>query len=440
MRRPRLALFLIVLLSLLVLVIDLPRIPLKFSLGPLKVDMILAHPKIDLSKLGLGFKRDLEPKLGLDLQGGTHLVLVADMKELKEEDRDAALESVTEIIERRVNLFGATEPVIQSAKTSGEYRIIVELPGVTDVSQALNLIGKTAQLDFREPSQATSAATISALAQSYKKTGLTGKELKRATVTFSAQTSEPQVSLEFNPEGAKKFEELTGRNVGSPLAIFLDDELISAPTVQQQITGGQAVITGQFTISEAKNLAIQLNAGALPTPIKVVEQRNVGPTLGAESVQRSLVAGAIGLGLVAVFMVIYYGFPGVLATLALLLYTGMTFGLFKLIPITLTLAGIAGFILSIGMAVDANVLIFERMREEIRWGKSRQAAIDLGFMRAWSSIRDSNVASLITATILFWLGTGSVRGFALALSIGILVSMFSAIIVTRTFLRVIYRA
>lgn len=369
------------------------------------------------------------------------MVLAADMKEVSEKDRDDALESAKTIIERRVNLFGVSEPVIQSSKTAGEYRILVELPGVTDVSQALNLIGKTAQLDFRESQEASSSATLSGTIQSFKKTGLTGKELKRASVTFSPQTSKPEVSLEFNGEGAKKFEEITGRNVQRPMAIFLDDELITnpPPVVREKITGGNAVISGEFTTKEANNLAIQLNAGALPTPIKVIEQRNVGPTLGAESVQKSLIAGAIGLGLVAVFMIVYYGFSGFLATLALILYTGIVFGLFKLIPVTLTLAGIAGFILSIGMAVDANVLIFERIREEIRWGKGKQAAIDLGFNRAWSSIRDSNVSSLITASILFWLGTGQVRGFALALSVGILVSMFSAITVTRTLLRFVYK-
>ncbi|OGD85761.1 protein-export membrane protein SecD, partial [Candidatus Curtissbacteria bacterium RBG_16_39_7] len=396
-------------------------------------------PQIDFSKIGIPFKRDLEPKLGLDLQGGAHLVLLADMKDITPEDRDNALDAAEQVIERRVNLFGVTEPVIQTAKVGGDYRVIVELPGVTDVSQALNLIGKTAQLDFREPIEASPSATLAAFEQNFKKTDLTGKDLRRAQLSFSQETGEPQVSLEFNSDGAKKFEEITTKNVQKQVAIFLDDEIISAPTVQEKITGGNAVITGQFTTSEAKNLAIQLNAGALPIPIKVIEQRNVGPTLGAASIEKSFIAGGIGFLIIVLFMIANYGFNGFLADFALLIYTAIVFAIFKTLPVTLTLAGIAGFILSIGMAVDANILIFERIREEIRWGKEKEAAIDLGFNRAWSSIRDSNISSLITCAILFWMGIGIIRGFALTLAIGILVSMFSAVTVTRTFLKVIYK-
>jgi preprotein translocase subunit SecD len=438
MRRPRLILWSIIFLTLLAVVVDFPKVPIKFQLGPLKIDTILSHPRIDFSKIGIPLKRDLEPKLGLDLQGGAHLVLLADMKDIAPEDRNNALDSAEQVIERRVNLFGVTEPVIQTAKIAGDYRIIVELPGVTDVSQALNLIGKTAQLDFREPIGASPSATMAAFEQNFKKTDLTGKDLKRAQLSFSQQTGEPQVSLEFNSDGAKKFEEITAKNVQKPVAIYLDNELISAPTVQEKITGGSAVITGKFTTAEAKNLAIQLNAGALPIPIKVIEQRNVGPTLGAASIQKSFIAGGIGFSIIVLFMLANYGLNGLLANVALLIYTVIVFAIFKTLPVTLTLAGIAGFILSIGMAVDANILIFERIREEIRWGKEKEAAIDLGFNRAWSSIRDSNISSLITCTILFWMGIGIIRGFALTLAIGILVSMFSAITITRTFLRLIY--
>jgi len=439
MRRPRLTFWLIICLTILAFVVDFPKVPVKLQFGPLKIDTFFSHPQINLRKIGIPLERDLEPKLGLDLQGGVHLVLLADMKDITPEDRNNALDAAEQIIERRVNLFGVAEPLIQTAKVGGDYRIIVELPGVTDVSQALNLIGKTAQLDFREPVEASPSATISAFEQNFKKTNLTGKDLKRAQLSFSQQTGEPQVSLEFNSEGAKKFEEITGRNVKKTVAIYLDDELISAPTVQEKITGGNAVITGRFTTAEAKNLAIQLNAGALPVPIKVVEQRNVGPTLGAASIQKSFVAGVVGLLIIVFFMIANYGLNGLLADIALLIYTAVVFAIFKILPVTLTLAGIAGFILSIGMAVDANILIFERIKEEIRWGKEKEAAIDLGFNRAWSSIRDSNISSLITCAILFWMGIGIIRGFALTLAIGILVSMFSAITVTKTFLKLIYK-
>jgi len=439
MRRPRTLLWLIIFLTIIAVVVDFPKTPVKTQLGPIKINTILSHPQVDFSKIGIPFKRDLEPKLGLDLKGGAHLVLSADMTNVASEDRNNALDSVEQVIERRVNLFGVTEPVIQTAKVAGDYRIIVELPGVTDVSQALNLIGKTAQLDFREPIEASPSATLSAFEQNFKKTNLTGKDLKRAQLSFSQQTGEPQVSLEFNSEGAKKFEEITGRNVQKQVAIFLDNEIISAPKVQEKITGGNAVITGKFTTAEAKNLAIQLNAGALPVPIKVIEQRNVGPTLGTVSIQKSIIAGVVGLVIIVLFMIVNYGLNGVLADIALLIYTAIVFAMFKIIPVTLTLAGIAGFILSIGMAVDANILIFERIKEEIRWGKEKEAAIDLGFKRAWSSIRDSNISSLITCAILFWMGIGIIRGFALTLAIGILVSMFSAITITRTFLKFIYK-
>ncbi len=436
MKKPRLTLLFIIVLTLLAAIVDLPKVHLQFKLGKWQIDKVIEHPKFNFKFL----VRDLEPKLGLDLKGGSHLVLSAEMSQIQESDRDSALESAQNIIESRVNRYGVSEPVVQSAKTANDYRLIVELPGVTDVNQAIALIGKTAQLDFREMvgvPDATAAATLSADPNLYKPTGLTGKDLVRAIAGFSRETGKPEVQLEFSADGVKKFEEITSRNVGKPLAIFLDDELIEAPIVQSVIADGRAVISGNFTSKDTNRLAIQLNAGALPVPIKVIEQRNIGPTLGADSVNKSLTAGVIGLVMVVIFMVFYYGVLGVVASVALGIYVLLALAIFKLIPITLTLAGIAGFILSVGMAVDANILIFERMREEIRWGQPRHKAIELGFARAFSSIRDSNISSLITCVILYYFGSGLVRGFALTLALGIVLSMFSAITVTRTFLRYI---
>lgn len=432
---PRRLIWFIILLTVAGAVIDLPKSAHLFGKE-------IRRPEFDFRIANVRFFHDLEPRLGLDLQGGAHLVFEADVSTLSEEDKNNALESSKAVIERRINLFGATEPVIQTAKVGDSRRIIVEIPGVTDVNAAINLIGQTAQLTFWEIESSPSAeiATQSAFGPFSKKTDLTGKDLRRAQVTFSQQTSEPQVTIDFTSDGGKKFADITSRNVQKQVAIVLDDQIISAPVVQQPILDGTALITGGFTLEQAKALSIQLNAGALPVPIKIVEQRNVGATLGVESIQKSLIAGAIGISIVILFMIAYYGVSGVLASLALLVYTLLTFALFKLLSVTLTLAGIAGFILSIGMAVDANILIFERMREEIRWGKKRVAAIEAGFSRAWTSIRDSNISSLITSAILFYFGTGLVRGFALTLAIGILVSMFSAIIVTRTFLRLMYRS
>lgn len=468
MEKPKKILWVIILLTLAAAFIDLPsQIPINLEIGKWKFEKRFERPPLKLALGPLKFKRDLNIKEGLDLAGGSHLVFQADMEKLSSADRDRALASAREIIERRVNFYGVSEPVVQTSKSKDDYRVIVELAGVQNVDEAINLIGRTAQLTFREeeasPSSlrssgqapsASSAASLQAEARLSdgqatesarlfgpftKLTDLTGKDLKRSEVKFNPNTSEPEVGLEFSSEGAKLFEEITKRNVGKQVAIFLDNQLISAPRVNEVISGGEAVISGDFTVDQAKNLSIQLNAGALPAPLKIIEQRNIGATLGQKSVAQSLIAGLIGLGTVVAFMFLYYGKLGLFADLALLVYTLLTLALFKLIPVTLTLAGVAGFILSIGMAVDANILIFERMKEELRWGKNRQAAVELGFSRAWSSIRDSNVSSLLTCAILYYFGTGIVRGFAFTLALGILVSMFSAIIVTKNFLRVFAR-
>lgn len=366
-----------------------------------------------------------EIKKGLDLAGGTYLVLEADMSKIASPNRDTALDSLKGIIERRVNLFGVSEPLVQTAKSGGSFRVIVELAGITDINQATDLVGKTAQLTFREVINASQSAL----------TNLSGGDLKLAKAAFKSDTGEPIVELTFTNDGGKKFEEITKRNLNKQLAIFLDSQLLMAPTIQTIISGGQAIISGSFTSAQTKQFAILLNSGALPAPVKIIQQKTIGATLGQDSVNKSLVAGAVGLGVVALFMIAKYKKLGIFADLALIIYSLLTLAIFKLIPVTLTLAGIAGFILSIGMAVDANILIFERMKEEIRWGRNKPAAIELGFSRAFPSIRDSNVSSLITCAILYWFGTGPVRGFAVTLAIGIVVSLFTAVVVTRTFLR-----
>lgn len=394
-------------------------------------------------KFNIPFFRDLQIKKGIDLAGGTHLVFQADMTKINQNDRNSAIEAAKNNIEKRVNLFGVSEPLIQTSKLGEDYRLIVELPGIKDIDQAINLIGQTAQLDFRElPKGATIAATLT----DFKPTELTGKNLTRSQVQFDPNNGQPEVGLKFNNEGAKKFAEITGRNVNKQVAIFLDQFLLTAPVVQEQITSGEAVISGNFTLDQAKKLSIQLNAGALPVPIKIIEQRNVGATLGAESVQKSIRAGLVGLVMVIGFMAAYYGRLGILADMALIIYGLITLALYKLIPVTLTLPGIAGFILSMGMAVDANILIFERMKEELRAGKPRPMAMELGFGRAWDSIRDANVATLITCFILFnpfnWSflnASGLVRGFALTLALGVILSLFTGIVITRTLLRTFAR-
>jgi preprotein translocase subunit SecD len=383
-------------------------------------------------KLGSVVKR-IDFRLGLDLSGGAQLIYELDTAKLKEEDKNEAVDRVVLVIERRINALGVTEPTIQGTNFGGRPAVIVELPGVTDLREATTLIGKTAQLEFGE-----------IINEELKLTGLTGAYLDRASVqitrTQQALPNQPEVALTFNSEGAKLFEEITGRNVGQPLAIILDGEVINAPTVQEKISGGKAVITGLEDIKRAKELSIQLNAGALPVPINLIEQRTIGPSLGKQSLVQSLIAGLVGLALVVIFMIVYYRLPGLVAVLALVIYTLLTLSIFKLIPVTLTLAGVAGYILSIGMAVDANILIFERMKEETRKGGPINQVVNDGFARAWSSIRDSNISSLITAVILYMGTTGLVRGFAITLALGILISMFTAITVTKTFLKIALRA
>lgn len=434
--KTRTLLWVILGLTLLALVVDWPRVPVKFQLGSWKVNTVIAGPDIDLTRFGIPVQRELNVKQGLDLQGGTEVALNLDMSKVAPADRQAASDAAVSVLQNRVNFTGATEAVVQPAKVGNDWRVLVELPGVKDTDQAVQLIGQTAQLEFREfidPSLASSQFPTMA---NTKATGLTGKDLQRAVVDTTNSASGPAVAITFTSEGKKKFSALTQRLVGMPLPVFLDNQLLTAPNVSTAITDGNGVISGSFTAQTAKQLALQLSAGALPVPIQVVEQRTIGATLGQSSVNRSLVAGVVGLGLVMLFMLLNYRKLGLIADAALVLYALFTLALFKWIPVTLTLSGIAGFVLSIGMAVDANILIFERYKEEVRKGSKTRAALEIGFNRAWPSIRDSNISTLITCAILYGFGSGSVRGFALTLALGVMVSLFTAVVVTRTFLRV----
>ena len=391
------------------------------------------------------------------------------------ENKSEAMQGLRDVIERRVNLFGVSEPVVQ---IQGDDKLIVELPGIKDVQEAIDTIGQTPYLEFseqrsqvetqqildkikeiqtaQEKNKDIEITTIKdwqlALQNPYfKPTELTGKYLSRANVTFDQSTYRPQIELVFNSEGEKLFEEITARNIQKPLAIFLDGSSIIdttgdgnidasdvyAPIVQNKITGGKAVITGSLDAKTANDIARRLNSGALPVKIgNPISQETIGPTLGAVSLKQSFMAGAYGLLAVVLFMIIFYRLPGLLASIALVVYIIIVLALFKLVPVTLTLAGIGGFILSIGMAVDANILIFARMKEEMNEGKDIALSIKEGFSRAWPSVRDSNFNSLIVCVILFLVSTSFVKGFALTLAIGILVSMFSAIFITRILLMV----
>jgi len=403
----------------------------------------LVYPKF----LNLPYLPDIPFKLGLDLQGGIHLVYEADMSGVEAKEYSSSLQGLRDVIERRVNLFGVKEPTVQTQETGNRHRLIVELAGINDPAQAIEMIGQTPYLEFKEykanyqeiidknTELINSGTEEVQLEDPFQPTSLTGKYLKKAELTFDQTTYQPLVSLQFDDEGAKIFEELTARNIGKPLAIYIDGIPISAPTVQEKISQGNAQISGRFTLEEAKTLARNLNAGALPVPITLISQETVGPALGKISLERSLQAGIWGLIAVVVFMTIFYRLPGFLASLALVIYAILNLALFKTIPVTLTLAGIGGFLLSIGMAVDGNILIFSRMKEELRQGKTLAVAVEEGFRRAWPAIWDGNFTLLIVAVILFSFGTSFVKGFAFTVIIGTLLSMFSAIIITKSFLR-----
>jgi preprotein translocase subunit SecD len=393
---------------------------------------------ITLVAVYISYKFDL--KLGLDLAGGSHLVFEADTSKIPDEKKATAIQGVRDVIEKRVNFFGIAEPNVQTSEFEGKDRIIVELPGVSDTKEAVSLIGKTAQLSFSkiEEIPAEEGAIPSAV---LIPTDLTGADLTSANVVFDQSTGKPSISIEFTKEGGDKFEKITEESVGKQVAIVLDNSVISSPTVQEKISGGSAQITGTFTLEEAKQLAVQLNAGALPIPVNLVEERTVGATLGASSVKDSVRAGIVGIVMVAVFMILSYRLLGLIAVIGLMIFASITLALYKIIPVTLTLPGIAGFVLSVGMAVDSNILIFERFKEERRL-RPIGDALEVSFGRAWDSIRDANIATLVTAFVLanpldwrFLNVSGPVRGFAITLALGILISLFTGIFVSRNLLR-----
>jgi preprotein translocase subunit SecD len=431
----------------------------------------------------LGINRDFTTRLGLDLVGGVQALLEADVpadQTISAKDMSLA----EQIVEKRVNSLGVSEAIVQPA---GSRRIVVELPGETDPEKALETIQQTGLLEFVDMSSLTNqeaAALVHSLINTDWVSGgnqpsqlsttepavepsttissalpiqtgpsfhtvMTGADLKNVGVQ-STEAGGYVVAFELNPEGTQIFKDFTSNHIGQVLGIALDKEVISTPSINTAITGGKGVIEGNFTADEANQLADLLRSGSLPIPIKVVTSETVGPTLGQDSLRKSLVAGLIGITIVMVFMALYYRLPGMIADLALLCYAIITYAIFRIgipnaslqfSPVTLTLPGIAGFILSVGVAVDANVLIFERIKEELRSGKSLRQSIDLGWNRAWPSIRDSNFSTLITCAILFWFGStfgaSIVKGFSLTLAIGVLVSMFTAIVVTRTFLHLV---
>ena len=386
-------------------------------------------------------------KLGLDLAGGSHLVYEADVSSLDPAEVPDLMNVLREVIERRINVFGVSEPVVQVERSSfvaetKRERLIVELPGVANVEDAVREIGKTPLLEFKLVDATTlDSETTATTTQepAYITTGLTGRYLKGSELVFGqgnqgGLSNEPIVSITFNDEGAQLFEKITKENVGEQLAIFLDGALMSAPRINEAIGGGKAIISGNFTPEEARELVQNLNFGALPVAISLVSTQTIGSSLGDSALHSGVYAGMVGFIILSIFLILWYRLPGVIAVLALIMYVTIMLALFKLIPVVLTAAGIAGFILSVGLAVDANVLIAERMKEELLSGKKIDESIKEGFSRAWLAIRDSNIAHIIVGVILFWFGTALIKGFALVFTIGVFVSMFSAITISRTLL------
>lgn len=388
-------------------------------------------------------------KLGLDLSGGSQLVYEADVSRLAQEDIENSMQALRDTIEKRVNLFGVAEPLVQTERASslagdGGYRLVVELPGVTDTQAAIDALGATPVLEFRmqktEPSvQSGAEGQAVSVNDLFDVATITGEHLERATLQFGQSqqgtlANEPMVVLTFNSEGAELFKKMTSENVGKIFGIFLDGQPISTPVIREAIPGGEAVISGGFTPAQARDLVQNLNFGALPVPITLASSATVGASLGADTLQKGITAGAYGFMAVMLFMIVYYRLPGVIAALALVLYVLIILALFKLIPVTLTAAGIAGFILSVGMAVDANVLVFERIKEELGLGKRTHDAVHDGFARAWPAIRDGHGTSFLSAAILFWFGTSLIQGFALVFGIGVLTSLLTAVTVSRTLL------
>lgn len=399
------------------------------------------------------FSRDLSLKKGLDISGGVRVTLEPDFSKIKEEDKPKALESLQGIIENRINRFGVNEPSVSVVKFNNVYKIYAEIPGITEVERASELIGTTAKLAFKiedgEITQKTDTGEEFKIPD-FKETELKSTDIKTSNVEIfsgeGADAGQPSVRLIFTAEGAKKFSKLTKENIGKRLAIYLDEYILIAPVINTQIPTGDAYITGGFDVQGAKDLSIQINSGALPVPVKLTSREFVGPSIGVETVNKSIYGGLVGILVVSLFMILNYKKLGLFAVISLIFYGLIILTVYKVVPITLTLPGIAGFILSIGMAVDSNILIFESIKEQLRKGNSASVALENGFSSAWGAIKDSNIVSLIIAFILFnpfdWgflLNSGPIRGFAVTLAIGILTSLLTGVFISKTLLEIFYR-
>lgn len=445
MRKTKKFLILIILLFIISIAIDLPRIKLDLKPIGINFDNYINHIYINLNPIGINYTNSLNPSLGLDLKGGSELVLLADTSKIPVSQVSNALSAARNIINQRVNLYGVSNAQVYTEKYGNQNRIVVDLAGVKNLNQAKKLVGETAKLEFLHlnPKYNLQAITTSTIPLKYfdPSTNLTGADLQSASIVYPQGSTSPNIQLNFKSEGLAKFSQLAKQNVGKPIGIILDGKVVENPVINSNLANGvtsSPVITGNFSLTQAQTLVDQLNAGALPIPVKLIEENTIGATLGSQSINASIIAGAIGILIILLFMIWNYRVLGIIADIALILYALMTFAIFKIIPITLTLEGIAGFILSIGMAVDANILIFERMKEESIEGRSRKSILELGFARAWNSIRDSNVSTLITTLVLYILGTSQIRGFAITLAIGVLVSLFTAVTVTRNLLEIFY--
>lgn len=432
------------------LVLNMPKVlPINIHLGKINWQHTFYRPEINFNLGSKEIKKSIDLKYGLDLAGGSSLLFNIDTSGVSSENLPNALESLKSKIERRINMFGVSETTVKINKQQDKYRLQVELPGIEDINSAIELIGTTAQLNFYGvvDEDLFNIATSSAEFQkSVKDIGLNGSHLKLSTVTINPNDSQPEVSLEFNEEGTKIFANSTKEYLNKRIAILLDGQMLTAPVVNAVITEGKASISGSFDSQSARNLSVQLNAGALPLPITLIQQSQVGATLGKDSLNRGIFAGIVGLILVCLFMIANYGKFGLIADIGLIIYGLITLSLYRLIPVTLTFPGIVGFILSIGMAVDSNILIFERLKEETRKGKNITMALESAFGRAWDSIKDANTCTIITGFILFnplnwsFLSTsGMIRGFAVTLILGIFIGIFTGVFVTRNLLRVFIR-
>jgi len=439
----------IIFITFICLIINFPqKLPIKINLGKINWEHTFYRPELKFKLGNFNINKNVDLKYGLDLAGGVSLTFSIDTSSVKPENLASALESLKSNIERRINLFGVSETNVQINKEQNQYRLKVELPGIANVSDAVKLIGTTAQLSFKGQVELAPEATESATFKDVfsKDTGINGSHLSRASVQINTTNSKPEIALEFNEEGTRLFANATKEFLNKQIAIFLDNnpEPITYPTVQTEITDGKAVISGNFDTKSAKELSVQLNAGALPLPITLIQPSQIGATLGQDSLNKGLFAGIVGLILVSLFMIANYGKLGLIADIGLIIYGLITLTLYRLIPVTLTFPGIVGFILSIGMAVDSNILIFERVKEETRKGRDWNIALETSFGRAWDSIKDANTCAIITGLILFnpfnwsFLSTsGMIRGFAVTLLLGIFVGIFTGVFVTRNLLRVL---